>query len=86
MTLQELNAKLEIKKVKDLKIEGNDKYILLNGHVLFIEGKGYVCFPDSYLKEIDSHVPYQPQGGYRALKEIIENGGLVHYDDIKFIG
>lgn len=85
MTTAEKNSKLQIKKVKDLKIGSPSAWYTINGHVLFIEGLGYVAFKDSYSELTGTCMPYQPIGRRNALKSIIETGGFLSYDEITFV-
>lgn len=76
----ELNKKLEIVKIDhDYKFRKSERVgISTSGHCFYIEGKGYVAF------EEDS-VPYTPSGGINSLQSILNEGGFLYYDCLKFI-
>lgn len=78
MTTSEMNSKLEIKYVKNLKVNNGVGYSLLSEPLLFIIGLGYVAFSGSEL-------PYRPCGGIKALKAIIDGGGFENYKGIHFV-
>jgi hypothetical protein len=84
MTTQQLNSKLEIKKVNNLKFASKNQYILFSGHALFIAGKGFVRFADSGKQANEFKIPYKPAGGFGALKSIIKGGGFIDYSKIEF--
>ena len=76
----ELNNKLEIVKIDhDYKFKKNENIeASTTGHCFYIEGKGYVAFKD------DS-IPYTPIGGESSLPSILDEGGFLYYDCLKFI-
>lgn len=76
----ELNKKLEIVKIDhDYKFRKSENVgISTTGHCFYVEGKGYVAF------EGDS-VPYTPSGGINSLQNILDEGGFLYYDCLRFI-
>lgn len=82
METKDLNKKLEIKPVGGLKFRINSKMVAVmteGCYSLFIEGLGYL-----YFQADDEPIPYVPRGGKKALQSIIDEGGLLDYNDIRF--
>lgn len=76
---KELNSKLVIVKIDhDYKFREEFDIVSTSGYCFYIEGKGYLAFNDDA-------IPYNPRGGINALQSILNDGGFLHYDDIKFI-
>ncbi|PXV66841.1 hypothetical protein CLV62_104102 [Dysgonomonas alginatilytica] len=76
----ELNNQLEIVQIDhDYKFQCSDKQAAsVIGCCFYIEGKGYLAYEND-------NTPYTPRGGYDALKSILNDGGFLHYEGIKFI-
>jgi len=73
----ELNSKFQIVKVdSDYKFHPTKETRF--GYCFYIEGKGYVAL------EGDS-TPYTPCGGFDALQSILNDGGFLSYEGMKFI-
>jgi hypothetical protein len=77
---KELNSKLEIKKIDNLKFpsdakdtEGYQK----TGKAFYIDGLGYLAFKGEKV--------YTPAGGESALEEVMKDGGFTDYDSMEFI-
>lgn len=76
----ELNSKLEIVKIDhDYKFLKSDfEGMSTSGYCFYIEGKGYLAFKGNA-------IPYNPIGRINALQSILDAGGFLNYEDIKFI-
>lgn len=72
------NEELKIVRLKgNVKFLDTDGYYLPTGYCFLHPTKGYVSF--------DGVVPYIPRGGKKALESIVESGGFLEYDSIKFV-
>ena len=79
---KEINSQLKIKSVKGFNF-GNNKiqFTATGGLGLYHPTLGFVSFSkDKY----GISVPYTPRGGRKALKEILDNGGLIKNNTIEF--
>ena len=76
----ELNSKLQIVKINsDYKFQDGEKIDFVRfGYCFYIEGKGYVAF------EKDT-TPYTPMGGINSLESILNDGGFLTYEGMKFM-
>jgi len=95
MTTLEINAKLKIVKIEGKKFGTARGYIEMNkGYAFHVEGLGYFAFaadlaPINFLKRamgrpmIDA--PYTPMGGKKALQEILDAGGLLDFDNARWL-
>lgn len=80
MSAKQLNKKLKVVRLDNLRFPAPFGSASIKGWGLFIEGKGYLRF------KIDAeYVPYSPCGGKKALEKIIADGGLLSYAGIEFI-
>jgi len=52
--------------------------ISITGHVFYIENRGYLAFKHD-------GTPYNPIGGLKSLKSILETGGFIHFNDVEFM-
>jgi len=85
-TTATMNENLSIVKLSNKRLYRSDKkgYVLLNGHFLEVKGFGLVRLADG--NEINGiKLPFEPVGGLRALKSIVNGGGFTSYNDIEFI-
>lgn len=75
----ELNTKLEIVKIDhNYKFRKEFDIVSTSGYFFYIEGKGYLAFNGDV-------IPYNPRGKINVLQNILNDGGFLYYDDIKFI-
>jgi hypothetical protein len=75
MTTQEINSKLQIVNIKGKRFSSPlGYYEITKGFALYVPELGYLAFQDC------PDCPYSPSR--KALKEILEAGGMVHYDTI----
>jgi len=79
MNREEITNQLKIKSVKGLKFGNNKAYCMPNGLALYHSKLGFICL-GNINKEFNISIPYIPCGGRKALKEILEAGGLLTYD------
>jgi hypothetical protein len=56
-----------------------DGYIVCSGYALQDPKKGFIAF------ESDGGMPYIPKGGKKALKSILDAGGFVNFDGMRYI-
>jgi hypothetical protein len=77
MTIQEINAGLKIVKLKDQKFKTEGGYYKPDGYALKHSTLGYFSF--------DTEYPYIPSGGRKALKAILEAGGLLNFDNVNWL-
>lgn len=77
MTIQEINAGLKIVKLKGEKFATEGGYYKPEGHTLKHDKLGYFSF--------DTEYPYIPSGGRKALKAILEAGGLLNFDSCRWL-
>lgn len=73
--IKEINAALEIKKLDHQRFNVPGGYIQPNGYAFKHPEYGYLGFKDR-------HLPYNPIGGKKALKEIVEAGGFIDFNDV----
>lgn len=78
---QEINSQLRIKSTKGFRF-GNDKVQFeTSGLSLYHSTLGFISFSkDKY----GINLPYIPQGGRKALKKILDDGGLLNYENVEF--
>ena len=78
---QEINSSLIIKSTKGFKFGNNKIQFEIQGFGLYHPVLGFVSFDtDKY----GINIPYIPCGGRKALKSILNDGGLINYDSVKF--
>lgn len=77
MTIQEINSKLQIVKLNDQKFPTVDGYFQPSGYALKHSELGYFSFNTDY--------PYSPKGGKKALKSILEAGGMLNFDNCRWL-
>ena len=81
MTTLEINENLKIVNVKDKLFKCLGGYTqITKGFAFHVAGLGYLAFKGD---GIDT--PYIPCGGKKALREILEAGGLTNYDNVVWI-
>lgn len=73
---------LDVKRIDGLKwlSKDNKGYYMEKGFALYNQGLGYLKF-----KTDKTEVPYIPCGGKKALQDIIDAGGLTHYNDVEWL-
>lgn len=86
MTAQEINQGLEIKSVKGLKFGNEKAYCKPTGFALYHKNLGFLSFKESNKgNPYQVPRPYNPLGGKKALKSILDYGGFTDYDDVEWI-
>ena len=81
MTTKKINDNLKIVKLKgDIKFKTDNCYYLPEGYCFKHEKLGYFSF-----KEDNTDFPYIPCGGIKALKSILAAGGLLNFDNAKWL-
>lgn len=80
MNTQQINAGLKIVKLGTQKFKAVGGYYQPKGYSLFHSELGYLSFTEDGGK-----VPYNPIGGRKALKSILEAGGLLNFDNAKWL-
>ena len=79
---EEINSSLKIKSTKGFRFGNNKIQFETSGLSLYHPVLGFVSFSkDKY----GLNIPYIPQGGRKALKSILESGGLLNYDNVEFV-
>ena len=86
MTTSQLNSKLEIVKLKNVKFYNKkNQYVVFNGHALKIKGLGLIRYKESSNEqENEFKIPYYPVGKLKALKDILKGGGFLSYYELEF--
>ena len=78
MTTKQINASLQIVKLKKQKFRTTNGYYQPEGYTLYHPDLGYITLDnDDY--------PYIPCGGKKALQEILNAGGLLDYTNVKWL-
>jgi len=77
LNTQQINEGLQIVKLNGQKFPTKGGYYKPDGHTLFHPELGYFSF--------DSDYPYIPSGGRKALKSILEAGGMTDYDNCNWL-
>jgi hypothetical protein len=77
MNTQQINSQLKIVKLGDQKFKKEGGYYKPTGYALKHPVLGYFSF--------DKDTPYNPIGGRKALKNILESGGLLNFDDCRWL-
>jgi len=74
-----INNELEIVELKEyvFKVEGD--IVRLSGYAFLYPKRGYLSFKS------DMGRPYTPLGGRQALQEILDQGGLLSFDDVVWV-
>ena len=72
-----INNGFEIVKLNSQKFILGDGYHVVTGYCLKHKELGYLAFNTPY--------PYVPQGGKKALQDILNGGGFSSFDGITFI-
>lgn len=81
MTTQEINAELEIVRLKgDVKFKAPLGYYAPAGYCFKHKKLGYFAFNTD-----DKNYPYMPCGGLKALQTILDDGGLLNFDNAKWL-
>jgi hypothetical protein len=78
--VEQINSKLSIVKLGTQKFKAIGGYYLPKGFALKHPELGYLSFVED-----GGEVPYNPIGGRKALKSILEAGGLLNFDNAKWL-
>lgn len=78
MNINEINKGLKIVKVSNKKFGFESAYCEHSGYCFKHDKYGFIAFEDSI-------TPYSPCGGRKALKSILEAGGFVSFEGMKFV-
>ena len=84
MNKEEITSKLQIKNINGLKFGNNKAYCMPKGYALYHAELGFIGLGNRN-EEYNIDLPYLPCGGRRALKEIIQAGGLTNYNEVIWI-
>jgi hypothetical protein len=79
MNREEITSKLQIKNIDGLKFGNNKAYCMPKGYALYHPQLGFIGLGNKN-EEFNIDLPYTPCGGRKALKSIIDEGGLLTYD------
>ena len=78
MTTKQINAGLQIVKLKGQKFRTINGYCKPTGYTFYHADLGYITLDnDDY--------PYIPCGGKKALQKILSDGGLLDYTNVKWL-
>jgi hypothetical protein len=80
LTTQQINSELKIIKLGTQKFKTEGGYYKPTGYALKHPTLGYFAFAED-----NNDYPYQPTGGRKALKNILEAGGLLNFDNAKWL-
>lgn len=75
----EINSRLQIVKLGEQKFTAIDGYYKPQGYAFFHPDLGYLSM------QPNEDCPYIPQGGKQALQRILDQGGLVSFDNCKWL-
>jgi hypothetical protein len=84
LDIKEINAKLIVKSVKDVKFPHITGYFYTTGYALHHEDFGYVGFISDRDK-YGNPAPYTPCGGKKCLQQILDAGGFNSFEGMEFI-
>lgn len=77
-TIEQINSELQIIKLSGQKFAVNkSSYIMPKGFALYHPIFGFLGFSDGI-------TPYQPKGGKKVLESILEQGGFISFDTMKW--
>lgn len=77
MNTQQINNELQIVKL------GSQKFKTVNG---YYQPKGFALkHPELGYFSFDTEYPYSPKGGKKALQSILDQGGLLNFDNTKWL-
>lgn len=77
--VEAINNQLEIVQLNGQRFEVEQGYCVPTGFTFRHPEKGYLGFKDK------PGIPYRPLGGQAALKEILEAGGFLSFEDCMWI-
>jgi hypothetical protein len=77
MNTQQINSQLKIVKLGDQKFKTEGGYFKPTGYALKHPELGYFSF--------DKDTPYNPIGGRKALKKILLDGGLLSFENSRWL-
>jgi anaerobic glycerol-3-phosphate dehydrogenase len=80
LTTQQINSELKIIKLGTQKFKTALGYYQPTGYALKHPELGYFSF-----EEDKKDYPYSPVGGRKVLKSILEAGGLLNFDNAKWL-
>jgi hypothetical protein len=81
LTTQQINSELKIVKMDTQKFKTVDGYYQPKGFSFKHPVLGYLSFTNSE----HSDAPYTPRGGKKALQQILNDGGLLNFDNAKWL-
>ncbi len=76
----EINSALQIVKLNGQRFATTEGYYQPKGYCFKHPKLGYFSFVDD-----NKDYPYIPAGGKKALQEILDLGGLLDFDDCKWL-
>lgn len=77
-----INSELKIVKIDDLKFKARFGYTMQKGWAFKHPEYGFYTMCDPSKDKIS---PYVPQGGKKALEEILRAGGITHFENSNFV-
>lgn len=79
MTAEQINKALQIVKLKGQTFIVPGGFVRPTGYALHHPERGFLSFKG------DSYSPYTPIGGRKALRSIMDAGGLLNFDDVMWL-
>lgn len=74
-----MNARLKIDRIDKWFLDEDGELYYQSGMGFYVDGLGWMSMPG------DSGLPYNPIGGTKALQSILDDGGLLNYDNVKWV-
>lgn len=75
--MKNINSELKVVKLNGQRFATTNGYYQPKGYALKHPTLGYFSF--------DTDHPYSPRGGKKALEEILNNGGMLNFDNCKWL-